>query len=101
MAHSNLFGRPGHGAPTNDIRKKKFTEYQLSDGTENGEFEHGMTTMDDSALPNPKPSYQVYDSNPYPRPTHQDLDNGMMNSRHLSKSEPDISMVNHFKDYLF
>ena len=24
-----MFGRPGHGAPTNDIRKKKFTEHQL------------------------------------------------------------------------
>ena len=26
--HCNL-PRPGHGAPTGDIRKKKFTEYQL------------------------------------------------------------------------
>ena len=24
-----ILGRPGHGAPTGDIRKKKFTEYQL------------------------------------------------------------------------
>ena len=29
MAQASIFGRPGHGAPTNDIRKKKFTEYQL------------------------------------------------------------------------
>ena len=29
MAQASLFGKPGHGAPTNDIRKKKFTEYQL------------------------------------------------------------------------
>ena len=29
MAQDTLFGKPGHGAPTNDIRKKKFTEYQF------------------------------------------------------------------------
>merc|ERR1711997_760725 len=33
--HVNLFGKPGHGAPTEEIRKRRFTEYQLSDGTDN------------------------------------------------------------------
>lgn len=32
MTRSKMFGRPGHGAPTLDIRKKKFTEYQLTHG---------------------------------------------------------------------
>ncbi|XP_023345523.1 uncharacterized protein LOC111714611 isoform X2 [Eurytemora carolleeae] len=32
LARQRMFGRPGHGAPTVDIRKKKFTEHQLSDG---------------------------------------------------------------------
>ena len=29
MANNKLFGRPGNGAPLEDVRKKKFTEYQL------------------------------------------------------------------------
>jgi len=29
IAKQKMFGRPGHGAPTQDIRKKKFTEHQL------------------------------------------------------------------------
>ena len=31
MSRLKLFGRPGHGAPTENIRKKKFTEYQLGE----------------------------------------------------------------------
>ena len=27
-----IFLRPGHGAPTGDIRKKKFTEHQINKG---------------------------------------------------------------------
>ena len=29
LSRQKMFGRPGHGAPTEDIRKKKFTEHQL------------------------------------------------------------------------
>lgn len=29
LSRSNRFGKPGNGAPTEDIRKKKFTEHQL------------------------------------------------------------------------
>merc|ERR1719322_1509528 len=29
LRRQKMFGRPGHGAPTGDIRKKKFTEHQL------------------------------------------------------------------------
>ena len=29
LSRTKLFGRPGHGAPTENIKKKKFTEYQL------------------------------------------------------------------------
>ena len=34
LSNLRLFGRPGHGAPTENIRKKKFTEYQLTDSDE-------------------------------------------------------------------
>ena len=104
MAQASLFGKPGHGAPTNDIRKKKFTEYQFdqlakqamdsaleendrSDRqygggfTENhrGGFEYGQEY---------EPSFMMQDQgrNPYRPPTN------LMN-RNLSKSEPDISPV--------
>lgn len=95
LAHANLFGKPGHGAPTENIRKKKFTEYQLAD--EERHVTDGFS-QDDSALPNPMPSYN---SNPYPRPTALDSSmeaypgSGMMMTRHLSKSEPDISPVSY------
>ena len=29
LSRTKLFGKPGHGAPTQNIKKKKFTEYQL------------------------------------------------------------------------
>ena len=29
MSRIKMFGRPGNGAPTGDVRKKKFTEHQL------------------------------------------------------------------------
>ena len=35
LSNLKLFGRPGHGAPTENIRKKKFTEHQLTDSSEN------------------------------------------------------------------
>ena len=31
LARLKLFGKPGHGAPTGNVRKKKFTEYQLTE----------------------------------------------------------------------
>ena len=34
LSKLRLFGRPGHGAPTENIRKKKFTEYQLTENDE-------------------------------------------------------------------
>ena len=97
LAHVHLFGKPGHGAPTEDIRKKKFTEYQLSDGTE--------VTQDDSAIPDYKPSFMKSNaatvgssgtengySNPY-RPPLRSYDEGIASMRQLSKSEPDIGPV--------
>jgi hypothetical protein len=36
MARSKVFGRPGHGAPTVDVRKKKFTEHQLDKEVKRG-----------------------------------------------------------------
>ena len=30
LSRAKMFGRPGHGAPTRDIRKKKFTEHQMN-----------------------------------------------------------------------
>ena len=98
LAHVHLFGKPGHGAPTEDIRKKKFTEYQLSDGTD-------LATRDDSAIPDYKPSFMKSTaatngssgtengySNPY-RPPLRSYDEGIASMRQLSKSEPDIGPV--------
>ena len=90
-----MFGKPGHGAPTEDIRKKKFTEYQLSDGTDG-------VTKDDSAIPDYRPTFlkptpsgigpENGYSNPY-RPPLRSFDEGIANTRQLSKSEPDIGPV--------
>ena len=33
LSRGRMFGRPGHGAPTTDIRKKKFTEHQMNNLT--------------------------------------------------------------------
>ena len=33
LSRAKMFGRPGHGAPTQDIRKKKFTEHQMNNLT--------------------------------------------------------------------
>ena len=106
LAHVHLFGKPGHGAPTEDIRKKKFTEYQLSDGTD------GMS-KDDSAIPDYKPSFlksstgatyggsattENGHSNPYRAPLRS-FDEGIANMRQLSKSEPDIGPVSYYRDF--
>ena len=96
LAHANLFGKPGHGAPTSNIRKKKFTEYQLATGEEGSE--QGLTTLDDSALLDHRPSYKLSD-NPYRPPVVNQvappMHTDMLMSRHLSKSEPDISQVSY------
>jgi hypothetical protein len=36
MARAKMFGRPGNGAPTVDVRKKKFTEHQLDHDQKKG-----------------------------------------------------------------
>jgi hypothetical protein len=63
-----LFGKPGHGAPTEEIRKRRFTEYQLSDGTDNIPAENGdgsglysayPVAMDDSCIPNRRYEIQI------------------------------------------
>merc|ERR1712223_658856 len=57
QAHLNLFGKPGHGAPTENIRKKKFTEYQLSEAEANADVMEG--SMDDSVVPITRPTYRM------------------------------------------
>ena len=87
QAHLNLFGRPGHGAPTENIRKKRFTEYQLAEAETSADIVEG--SMDDSAVPITRPTYRMADletnGNPY-RPPEDHL----MMTKHLSKSEPDL-----------
>ena len=87
QAHLNLFGKPGHGAPTENIRKKRFTEYQLSEA-ENADMMEG--SMDDSAVPMTRPTYRMMadletNGNPYQPP-----EDHLMMTKHLSKSEPDL-----------
>ena len=48
LSRAKMFGRPGHGAPTTDIRKKKFTEHQMNNLTRSQslfglDMEPGMT----------------------------------------------------------
>ena len=43
LSNLRLFGRPGHGAPTENIRKKKFTEYQLTDSDERRRVQQSAT----------------------------------------------------------
>ena len=103
MAQASLFGKPGHGAPTNDIRKKKFTEYQFDqlakqamdaalDENNRDDLRNGGGIMDHSRGfeygQEYEPSFMMQDQgrNPYRPPSN------LMN-RNLSKSEPDISPV--------
>jgi hypothetical protein len=91
-----LFGKPGHGAPTEEIRKRRFTEYQLSDGTDNIPAENGDGSglysaypgaMDDSCIPNRRSG----NGNPHRLPYGSEDQNGLSRMKHLSKSEPDIA----------
>jgi len=97
-----LFGKPGHGAPTEDIRKKRFTEVQLSDGTDREKSQNGIEnsgmyhyTMDDSCIPS---SYDT--GNPYRAPYGTEEQNGLSSMKHLSKSEPDIGPMGEDDDAL-
>jgi len=48
LARAKMFGKPGHGAPTGDIRKKKFTEHQIN--KERGiQKSHSTFSLDNSA----------------------------------------------------
>ena len=106
MAQASLFGKPGHGAPTNDIRKKKFTEYQfdqlakqamdsaLEENDRSGGYGGGFTENHRGGFEygqEYEPSFMMQDQgrNPYRPPSN------LMN-RNLSKSEPDISPVSTF-----
>ena len=103
MAQASLFGKPGHGAPTNDIRKKKFTEYQFdqlakqamdsaleendrSDRQYGGGFTENHRGFEYGQEYEPSFMMQDQGRNPYRPPSN------LMN-RNLSKSEPDISPV--------
>ena len=109
MAQASLFGKPGHGAPTNDIRKKKFTEYQFDQlakqamdaalDEDNPHNRNGAGIMDHSRGgfeygQEYEPSFMMQQDqgrNPYRAPSN------LMN-RNLSKSEPDISPVSSFHE---
>ena len=48
-----MFGKPGHGAPTENIKKKKFTEYQLDkemNGYAYGDPEYDPSTKYDPGV---------------------------------------------------
>ena len=58
LSRAKMFGRPGHGAPTRDIRKKKFTEHQMNSLTRSQSL-FGLETMEPSTSP-----VSRYDSQP-------------------------------------
>ena len=49
LSNLRLFGRPGHGAPTENIRKKKFTEYQLTDSDERIRMQQSAAAAESAA----------------------------------------------------
>ena len=57
LSRAKMFGRPGHGAPTRDIRKKKFTEHQMNSLTRSQSL-FGLETMA------PSSPVSRYDSQP-------------------------------------
>jgi len=61
LQKSKMFGRPGHGAPTQDIRKKKFTEHQMNNLTRS----QSLFGLDSEVpgLPDPAPISR-YESQP-------------------------------------
>ena len=60
LSRAKMFGRPGHGAPTKDIRKKKFTEHQMNCLTRSQSL-FGL----DTELPSSSPTNITrYDSQP-------------------------------------
>ena len=44
MSKIRMFGRPGNGAPTGDVRMKKFTEHQLDLGLKRSQSMFGLDT---------------------------------------------------------
>ena len=52
LSNLRLFGRPGHGAPTENIRKKKFTEYQLTDSDEKRRMQQSAAAESAAAYEN-------------------------------------------------
>eukprot|EP00090_Calanus_glacialis_P013030 TRINITY_DN21643_c0_g1_i1.p1 TRINITY_DN21643_c0_g1~~TRINITY_DN21643_c0_g1_i1.p1 ORF type:complete len:462 (-),score=133.65 TRINITY_DN21643_c0_g1_i1:237-1583(-) len=52
IVKQKIFGRPGHGAPTQDIRKKKFTEHQLDSGMKRSQSMFGLDDSEDSLTVN-------------------------------------------------
>lgn len=46
MSRVKMFGRPGNGAPTGDVRKKKFTEHQLDLGMRRSQSMFTLDSMD-------------------------------------------------------
>ena len=88
LSRNKLFGRPGHGAPTENIKKKKFTEYQLDriDKEMHGYNPYGDTEYGDygpregaTSVARPPPDYrttaepprpQTYDAYEKTRPNH-------------------------------
>ena len=94
LSRTKLFGKPGHGAPTENIKKKKFTEYQLEASKEMHNYNpYGDTEYDygprEGATPaaRPPPDYrttaepprpQTYDSYEQVRPTPNGRDHSQV-----------------------
>lgn len=53
LAKLRMFGRPGHGAPTMDIRKKKFTEHQMDTSLQRSTSMFSLDQAQDYMMPAP------------------------------------------------
>jgi len=56
IVRQKIFGRPGHGAPTQDIRKKIFTEHQLDQGMRRAQSMFSLDDSQDSLAVNAPPA---------------------------------------------
>ncbi|TRY68296.1 hypothetical protein TCAL_07196 [Tigriopus californicus] len=85
LARLKHFGRPGHGAPTENIRKKKFTEYQFQDVEHKHDYHEPPPPMSFYSEQSPtNPSYGGLYSHPSEGHPAMSSAHDLLSSRHRS-----------------
>ncbi|XP_059098913.1 uncharacterized protein LOC131893000 isoform X2 [Tigriopus californicus] len=90
LARLKHFGRPGHGAPTENIRKKKFTEYQFQDVEHKHDYHEPPPPMSFYSEQSPtNPSYGGLYSHPSEGHPAMSSAHDLLSSRHRSDDPHD------------